>query len=344
MRLPSLAAKALAAALVLVPAARAAEVNVYSSRHYPSDQQLFDRFTAETGIKVRVIQGKAEELMQRMKLEGANSPADVFITVDAGNLWRAEEDGLFQPVKSDVLEAAVPPSLREPSGKWFGLSKRARVIVYAKDRVKPADLSTYEDLADPKWKGRLVIRSSSNIYNQSLVASMIAADGVEKTESWARGLVANMARPPQGGDIDLIKAVAAGEGDVTLVNTYYLARLRESSDADEKAAAEKVAVFFPNQTGDGPAGRGTHVNISGAGVAANAPDRDAAVKLLEFLVSPEAQEIFADANYEYPVREGVATSSTIKGFGDFKSDQVNIAVLGKNNPDAVKLMDRAGWR
>jgi iron(III) transport system substrate-binding protein len=344
MRLLSLAASALAAALVLVPTARAAEVNVYSSRHYPSDQKLFDRFTAETGIKVHVIQGKAEELMQRMKLEGANSPADLFITVDAGNLWRADQDGLFQAVKSDALEAAVPASLREPSGKWFGLSKRARVIVYAKDRVKPVDLSTYEDLADPKWKGRLLIRSSSNIYNQSLVASMIAADGVEKTEAWARGLVANMARPPQGGDVDLIKAVAAGEGDVTLVNTYYLARLLTSSNADEKAAADKVAVFFPNQAGEGAAGRGTHVNISGAGVAANAPNRDSAVKLLEFLVGSEAQEIFADGNFEYPVREGVATSSTIKAFGGFKSDAVNIAVLGKNNPEAVKLMDRAGWR
>ena len=344
MRLNVIAGLGLLAAALWGPAALAAEVNVYSSRHYASDQQLFDRFTAETGIKVRLIQGKAEELMQRLKLEGANSPADLFITVDAGNLWRAEEDGLLQPVKSATLEAAVPANLRQPDGKWFGLSRRSRVIVYAKGRVKPAELSTYENLADPKWKGRLLIRSSSNVYNQSLVASMIAADGVDATEAWARGLVANMARPPQGGDTDLIKAVAAGAGDVTLVNTYYLARMLESTDPEEKKAAEAVAVFFPNQTGKASEARGAHVNISGAGVAAHAPIRGEAVKLLEFLVGPEAQQAFATAAYEYPVVESVRASATREGFGSFHGDTMNIALLGKNNPEAVRLMDRAGWR
>ena len=344
MRFKLLARLGLLATTLCGPAALAAEVNVYSSRHYASDQPLFDRFTAETGIKVRLIQGKAEELMQRLKLEGANSPADLFITVDAGNLWRAEEDGLLQPIRSAALEAAVPANLRHPDGKWFGLSRRSRVIVYARDRVKPAELSTYEDLADPKWKGRLLIRSSSNVYNQSLVASMIAADGVEATEAWARGLVANMARPPQGGDTDLIKAVAAGAGDVTLVNTYYLARMLESTDPVEKKAAEAVAVFFPNQGGKGAAARGAHVNISGAGVATHAPNRAEALKLLEFLVGPEAQKAFATAAYEYPIVESVPASATIAGFGSFHGDTMNIALLGKNNPEAVRLMDRAGWR
>jgi iron(III) transport system substrate-binding protein len=319
--------------------ASAQEVNVYSSRHYAGDKIVFERFTKQTGIKINVIEGSIGPLLQRMEAEGRNSPADLLITVDAGNLWRAQQADLLQPVQSKELESVIPAKLREPTGLWFGLSQRARVIVYNKNKVKPSDLSTYESLADPKWKGRILIRSSSNIYNQSLLASIIAADGPEKAEAWARGLVANFARPPKGGDTDQIKAVAAGEGDIAISNTYYFARLQSSSKPEDKAVVENLGIFFPNQNG-----RGTHVNISGAGVAKHAPHRENAIKLLEFLVSPESQKDFAQGNYEYPVRAGVPRAPAVMEWGSFKADSVNAVVLGRNNAEAVKIADRAGWR
>jgi iron(III) transport system substrate-binding protein len=314
-------------------------VNIYSARHYPSDQILFDLFTKQTGIAVKVINGNAEELMQRQQQEGESSPADVLITVDAGNLWRAQEMGLFQGVKSEILEKEIPANLRDPEGRWYAFSKRARVIIYDPAKVKPEELSTYEALADPKWKGRILIRSSSNIYNQSLVASMIEAQGAEKTEAWAKGLVANFARKPEGGDTDQIKALAAGLGDVAISNTYYFARILGGDDAELKAKAQKLALFFPNQQE-----RGTHINISGAGVAAHAPNKANAVKFLEFLISPEAQKIFADANNEFPVRSDVPPADVVAAWGDFKADPVSVTALGKNNAEAVKIMDRAEWR
>ncbi|MDQ7246837.1 Fe(3+) ABC transporter substrate-binding protein [Dongia sedimenti] len=314
-------------------------VNVYSARHYPSDQILFDLFTKQTGIAVKVINGNAEELMQRQQQEGESSPADVLITVDAGNLWRAQEMGLFQAVKSDILEKEIPANLRDPEGRWYAFSKRARVIIYDPAKVKPEELSTYQDLADPKWKGRILVRSSSNIYNQSLVSAMIETDGAEKTEAWAKGLVANLARKPEGGDTDQIKALVAGLGDIAISNTYYFARILSGDDAELKAKAEKLAIFFPNQQE-----RGTHINISGAGVAAHAPNKANAVKFLEFLISPEAQRIFADANNEFPVRAGVPPAPVVAAWGDFKADPVGVTALGKNNAEAVKLMDRAEWR
>lgn len=314
-------------------------VNIYSSRHYDTDQQLYRAFEAQTGITVNLIEGKDDELIERMKAEGRNSPADLLIAVDAGRLWRAQEAGILQPVRSTVLEKTIPAPLREPEGYWFGVSQRARIIIYNKARVKPAELSSYEDLADPKWKGRLLIRSSGNIYNQSLTGSILAAHGAVKTEDWARGIAANLARPPQGGDTDQIKAVAAGEGDLAVSNTYYFARMQNSAKPEDRAIADSLGVFFPNQ-----ADRGTHVNISGVGVAANAPNRANAVAFIEFLIGTEAQKIFADGNYEYPVTAGIPPHPVVAGWGTFRADTLNAATFGRNNAEAQRIMDRAGWK
>jgi len=313
-------------------------VNVYTARHYDTDDALYERFTAETGIRVNVVEGKSDELIARLQREGSLSPADVFITVDAGRLWRAEQADLFAPIRSEVLEVRVPESLRHPEGLWFGITKRARVLVVS-ERVAESDTPTsYAELTGGEWQGRVLIRSSSNIYNQSLLASMIEASGVESTQRWAEGIVANMARRPQGGDTDQIRAVAAGEGDVAVVNHYYLARLMNGSDAD-RAVAGSVRAVFPNQEQGG-----THVNISGAGVLADAPNRENAVRFVEFLVSDEAQRVLAIDNNEFPVVPGIALSETLSSFGDFRQAVTNMEALGRNNPEAVRVMDRAGWR
>jgi len=319
--------------------AQAEEVNLYSSRHYDTDVALYQAFTDETGIEVNLIEGDADQLIERIKAEGRNSPADVLITVDAGRLWRAEDAGLLQPVSSAVLEERIPAKLRHPAGQWFGLSQRLRGIVYARDRVDPGEITSYEDLADPKWQGRVCIRSSTNVYNQSLVASMIEANGVEETEAWAEGLVDNLARPPQGGDTDQIQAVAAGECDVAVVNHYYFVRLIESESEDDRAVADKVDIVFPNQDG-----RGAHANVSGAGVVATAPNQGNAVRFLEYLTTPEAQAYFAQGNYEFPVVDGVKLVPVLEQWGEIRTDDVNAAKLGENNPEAVKLMDRVGWK
>jgi iron(III) transport system substrate-binding protein len=319
--------------------AGAQEVNIYNARHYGTDQQLWDAFTEETGIAVNVVEANHDELIQRLVAEGENSPADIFVTVDAGRLALAAEKDLFAPIKSDILEAAVPAHLRHPDGLWYGIAMRARVLVYDKARVNPAELSTYEALADPKFKGRILVRSSSSVYNLSLMGSIIAADGLEKAEAWATGLVANMARPPEGGDTDQIEAVAAGVGDIAISNTYYFARLLASEKPEERALAEKLAIFFPNQ-GD----RGTHVNISGAGILKAAPNRENAIKLLEYLVSPEAQRYFADISLEYPVNPAVKPHPVLAAFGEFKQDTLNAATYAANSIEAAEIMDRAGWR
>lgn len=315
------------------------EVNLYSARQEALIKPLLDQFTAATGIEVNVVSAKADALLQRLKSEGRNSPADLLLTVDAGNLHAAQVAGVLQPVRSQVLEAAIPATYRDPAGHWFGLSMRARPIMYVKGRVDPSELSTYEALAEPKWKGRICIRSSDNVYNQSLVAAMIATRGEAATEAWAKGFVANFARKPQGGDRDQLKAAVAGQCDIAIANTYYLAQMLESDKADEKAIAEKIGVFWPNQND-----RGVHVNISGAGVTAAAPNRDNAVRLLEFLAGEKAQQWYAETNQEYPVRSGAAASATLRGFGEFHADSVNMAQLGEFNAAAVRLMDRAGWR
>ncbi len=331
---------ALLAAVVLPLLGGCAEdvVNVYNSRHYGSDVELYRGFTEATGIRVNVVEGNNDELIQRLASEGANSPADIMMTVDAGRLSMAAAKDLFQPVESNVLDAAIPAHLRHPDGLWYGLSVRARVLVYAKDRVDPARLSTYEALADPALEGRLLVRSSNNIYNQSLVASILAANGPEATEAWARGVVANFARAPQGGDTDQIRAVAAGQGDVAIANTYYVGRLLDSDKPEDRAVAGRVGIFFPNQ-GD----RGTHVNISGAGVTKHAPNRENAVRLLEYLAT-DAQRYFSDVNNEYPANPEVRPNDTLAAFGAFTQDALNAAVYGENSAEAIRIMDRAGWK
>lgn len=342
--LPKLTIALLLSLLLIQPDFAQAEeqvVNIYSARKEALILPILQRFEKQTSIGFKLVTGKADALLKRLEVEGKLSPADVFITVDAGRLYRAKISGVLQVVDNAQLKKRIPQNLRDVDNYWFGLSQRTRPLIYAVDRVKENELSTYEALTDTKWKGRICVRSSSNIYNMSLVASMIASEGIEKTETWARGLVANFSRPPVGGDTDQIQAVAAGQCDVTIANTYYLGRLMRSKNASDNAVVSKVAVFNPNQ---GEADRGVHVNVSGIGVTRYAKNIEAANRLLEFLVSDEAQAWYAEVNSEYPVVEGVALSNTVKSFGEFKADSVYLGKLGLNNLAAVKLMDRAGWR
>ncbi|MEO0756709.1 MAG: Fe(3+) ABC transporter substrate-binding protein [Cyanobacteria bacterium J06648_16] len=318
--------------------AQSGVVNLYSSRHYNTDDELYDSFTRQTGIQVNLLEGNADELLERIQSEGSNSPVDVFMTVDAGRLWRADQLGIFMPVSSETLASRIPNSLRHPDGHWYGFSKRARVIMYNKDRVDPSELSTYEDLANPKWRGKVLTRSSSNIYSQSLTASMIESLGATEAQVWAEGLVANFARQPEGNDRAQIEAAAAGVGEIAIANTYYLPRYAKDEDPAKQAVFDKIGVFFPNQQD-----RGTHVNISGAGVVASAPNRDNAIQFLEYLSSPVAQVFFAQGNNEYPVVPGTPLDPIVAGFGYFESADMNVNVYGEHQAEAVRIMDRAGW-
>lgn len=315
------------------------EINVYTHRHYESDQALFEAFEKKSGIKVNVINASADELIQKMVLEGEQSPADVLITVDAGRLHRAKEKDLLQPISNSVIDSILPSHLKDEDNHWFALTKRARVIVYAKDRVDPLELSSYENLVNEEWENKIVVRSSSNIYNQSLMASIIANDGEEAAKMWAKGMVNNMARTPKGNDRDQVKAVAGGEADLAIVNTYYIGKMLNSEDQTELDAAEKVAVFFPNQED-----RGTHINVSGIGVAKHAPNKEAAVQLIEYLLSEDAQNTFASSNYEYPVNPNVENAPILQSWGSFKEDTLNLSKLGELNKKAVILFDEAGWK
>lgn len=314
-------------------------VNVYTHRHYEADQNLFEKFEEKYGIKVNVTNASADELIQKMNMEGEHSPADVLITVDAGRLARAKEQGLLQAIDSEILEESIPAHLQDDGNQWFGFTKRARIIVYAKDRVNTEELSTYEDLTNEKWKNKLLIRSSGNIYNQSLLASIIAHNGEEQAKEWTRGIVANMARAPKGSDRDQVKAVVAGEGDLAIVNSYYVGQMLNSSDNQEIEIAKQVGIYFPNQEG-----RGTHINVSGAGVAKHAPNKENAVLFVEYLISEEAQEIFSKSNYEYPINKNIAPSPTVQDWGTFKEDELNLTELGKNNKKAVLIFDETGWK
>ncbi|MBP0629477.1 Fe(3+) ABC transporter substrate-binding protein [Cupriavidus sp. AcVe19-1a] len=332
-----------ALALLTLPLAAAAQekvLNLYTARHYQTDEALYANFTKQTGIKINRIEGQEDPLLERIRNEGANSPADVFITVDIGRLWRAQQAGVFAPVKSKVLDSRIPAKYRDPNGEWFGFSARGRVIAYNKTALKAGDIATYEELADPKWKGKVCTRSSGHVYNLSLVSSLIAHDGEARTEQWARGVAANLARAPKGGDTDQLKAVAAGECDVAISNTYYIARLLKSTKPEDKAVADKLGVVWPNQKS-----QGVHMNISGGGMLKHAPNKEAAVKFLEYLASDEAQRYFADGNNEWPVVQGVKVSNpALDALGEFKADSINVAELGKYQPQAQKLLDRAGFK
>lgn len=320
-------------------AAAAEELNVYSARHYDSDEALYAAFTEQTGIEVNVLEGDSDQLIQRLKLEGEASPADVMITVDAGRLWRGEQEDIFASVESEVLNERLPEYMRHPEGKWFGFSQRVRAIFIDPTEVDAGEITSYEDLADPKFEGQVCIRSSNNIYNQSLLASLIAHHGEEEAEAWAKGVVDNFARDPEGGDTDQIRGVASGECNIALANHYYYVRLVNSDNEADREVAEKVEIVFPNQDG-----RGAHVNVGGAGVVKGAPNEENAVRFLEFLSSDEAQALFATGNYEFPAVESVETDGVIASWGDFKKDDLNVSVLGENNPEAVRIFDRAGWR
>lgn len=338
-----LAVSATVAAVAVLPAAaHAASVNIYSYREEVLIRPVLDAFTAETGIKTNLVSGKAEALLERLKAEGANSPADVLLTADVARLVMAKEAGVLQPVQSEILQEVIPATYRDDDNTWFAFSKRARVIFYAPDRVKESELSTYEDLADPKWKGRICVRSSSSVYNQSLLADLISRDGSKAAEDWARKLVGNLARRPQGGDRDQIKAVAAGECDIAIANTYYFfGMMAEPEGSAERQAAEKVAIFWPNQKkGQG----GVHVNVSGGGVTKSARNKDEAVKLLEFMVSEKAQKIYATIIYEYPIREGVAPAPVVASFGSFKPNATSLPTYAKFGREAMMIFDRVGWR
>jgi iron(III) transport system substrate-binding protein len=315
-------------------------VNLYSSRHYNTDQALYTNFEKKTGIKVNLIEASEDALIERIKKEGAKSPADILLTVDVGRLYRAEQMGFFQPLQSKLLVERIPGELRHPDGLWFGYSVRARPIYYNKAKINPADVKDYEDLANPKQKGKVCSRSGGHVYNLSMMSSIIQALGPQKAEDWARGVVANFARQPKGGDTDQIKAVATGECELAIGNTYYFARLMKSEKPEDQDVVKKVGVIFPNQ-----ANRGAHINVSGGGLMKNAPNRDNAVKFLEYLASDEAQSYFANGNNEYPAVTGLKlTNPALNSWGAFKRDAVNITVLGKNQGVAQVTYDKAGWK
>ncbi len=315
------------------------EVNVYSTRHYDTDKKLFKMFEEKTGIKVNVVKAKASALINRIENEGKKSPADILITADAARLYKAKSEGLFQSIKSDILIKNIPAELRDEDNQWFGLTKRSRVAVYKIGSGMEKELSTYEDLANPKFKGTIMVRSSNNEYNQSLLAAIIAHHGEEYALKWAKGIVANMAMEPKGNDRYQVKSVANGIGKIAIANTYYVGKMVDNKDKSQAEAVKKVKIFFPKFENGG-----THINISGGGVVKTAPNKENAIKFLEYMASAEAQELFAQGNFEYPVLKGVKTSDLVSSWGSFEEDKISINTLGKNNAQAVKIFDLAGWK
>lgn len=320
-------------------AGQAGVLNLYTARHYDADQKLYDLFAEKTGIEVKRIEGKPDELIARMKAEGANSPADIFIAADAGALWRAQDAGLFQTTNSGTLNQTIPANLRAPDGQWFGFSRRARVVAYDPAKVKPEEIDDYAKLAGPRFKGKLCVRSGDNVYNLSLVGALIEAWGPERAKQWVEGVVANMARPPEGGDRDQIRAVAAGVCEVALTNSYYFIRMAAGDDAGDHQIAEKLTLGFPSLDG-----QGSHVNISGGGVAAHAPNRENAVKFLEFLASPEAQAIVTQSNYESPAVADAAPAEAVAPYAGFKANPMSVARYGVHQAQAQSMISAAGWR
>lgn len=315
------------------------EINLYTGRHYETDEQLYEMFTEETGIEINVIKGKDDELIARLAREGKASEADLLITADAGRLHRAKVDDLLQEVHSDILEENIPEKYRDNDHTWFGLTKRARVIVYDQNNVDPADIQTYDDLTKVLFKQEVLIRSSENVYNQSLVASFIAIEGEDHAREWAQGMVDNMARDPKGGDRDQAIAVAAGEGDLAVMNTYYLGHMLNSENDEEVKAGEQLGIIFPNQDTTG-----THVNISGVGLTASSKNKDNAIKFIEFLTTADIQKQFAENNYEYPVNPNVEPSELLKSWGEFKEQDISLTELGENGDEAIRIMNEVGWK
>ena len=338
--------KLLAALLIIITSCSSKkeelrEVNLYSQRHYSVDEVQYKNFEDLTGIKVNVVKANADELIERLKNEGENSPADLFITVDAGKLYKARESGLLQKLSTEVIDKNVKEELRDPDGYWTPITYRARILVYSKERVQKSELSTYEDLINPKWKNRLLARSSSNTYNQALMSSLVANLGSKKAGEWSRGVVANFARDPKGSDRDQVRAIAAGQGDVAIVNSYYIGILLSSEKDQDVSAGNSVEVFFPNQ---GENERGSHINVSAIGLTANSPNRENAIKLIEYLTSVEAQEVYINNSYEYPVNAKVEPSQIVKNWGEFKVDQLNLNKLGEFREEAIKIFDSTGWK
>ena len=316
-------------------------VNMYSQRHYDVDQKQYDNFEEKTGIKVNVIKANADELIQRIKSEGENSPADLFITVDVGKLWQAADMGLLQKYDDINLTDGIPENLIDKNGFWVPVTYRSRVLVYSNERVEKSELSTYEDLANPKWKDRLLVRSSSNSYNQALMSSLVANLGEDATQEWTKSVVANFARDPKGNDRDQVKAIAAGQGDVAIVNSYYIGLLLSSENEEEVNAGNAISVFFPNQ-GEGE--RGSHINVSGVALAKNSPNKSNALKLIEYLTSDEAQEIYVNNTFEYSVKPNIEPNDIVKEWGAFRKDPLDLNMLGIKRNDAIRIFDAGGWK
>jgi iron(III) transport system substrate-binding protein len=314
-------------------------VNVYTARHYEPDDEVYKMFTEKTGIKVNVVKAEAEELIERIKREGESTQADLFITVDGGVLANAKKSGILQPINSEEIEKNVPAEFRDKDNQWVGMGTRARVIVYSKDRVKPEELSTYEDLTSDKWKGKVLARSSTSLYNQSLLASFIELNGEEKAEQWAAGIVKNFARQPEGNDRDQAKAIVAGIGDVAIMNTYYVGLLANSEDPEEVKVAEKVGVFYPNQETTG-----THVNISGIGLTKHSKNKENAIKLIEYMTGVEAQEFLSANNFEFPVNPKAKQAELLESWGDFKMQKIDFDALSEHNQKAIEIFNKTGWK
>jgi len=321
------------------PATDPGVVNVYSSRHYDADEALYARFTEQTGIRVNVVEGSADQLIARLRAEGEASPADVFVAADAGALWRAQDAGLLQATRSDTINSRIPSNLRAPGGEWFGFARRARIVAYDPARVRPEEVDTYEEIAAPRFRGKLCVRSSESVYNLSLVGALIEAWGPERARQWVDGVVANMARPPEGGDRDQIRAVAAGVCEIALTNSYYFIRMGNGEEAADREVAGKLRLAWPSLNG-----QGAHVNVSGGGVAAHAPNRDNAVRLLEFLSTPESQTLVAQMNYEYPISPDVAAPAPVDAYAGFQANPMAVSLYGPRQGEAQSMMSAAGWR
>ena len=317
------------------------EINIYSQRHYDSDKMQYKKFEEKTGIKVNVTKAGADELIQRLKNEGDNSQADLFITVDVGKLWQASDMGLFQKFNDQKVFDNIDPQLLDKNGFWVPVTYRSRVVVYSNERVKKEDLSTYEDLANEKWRGRLLVRSSSNAYNQALMSSLVANLGPEAVTSWSEAVVKNFARDPKGSDRDQVKAIAAGQGDIAIVNSYYIGLLLASEKEEEINAGKAVSVFFPNQ-GDGE--RGAHINVSGIALTKNAPNKENAIELIKYLTSVEGQETYVNNSYEYSVNPNVKPDEIVQAWGEFKKDPVDLNMLGVKRDEAIRIFDKTGWK